>query len=74
LDVDAPGFRGSVLAGAVAAVLTIVSGEYLIRSRRHSRRELARLREQGRAQRLAETVRGSEAGGQEAANPEEAEH
>lgn len=74
LDVDAPGFRGSVLAGAIAAVLTIVSGEYLIRSRRHSRRELARLREQGRAQRLAETVRGSEAGGQEAANPEEAEH
>jgi MFS family permease len=49
LDVDAPGFRGSVLAGAIVAVLAVLAGEYLLRSRQHSRRELDRLREQTRA-------------------------
>jgi len=57
LDVDAPGFRGSVLAGAIVAAVAMVAGEYLLRSRRHSRRELARLREQGRTQQASTASR-----------------
>ena len=48
LDVDAPGFRGSVLAGAIVAALAVMVGQYLVSSRRHNRRELERLREQVR--------------------------
>ena len=50
LDVDAPGFRGSVLAGAIVAVLAVAVGQYLAISRRHNRRELDRLREQIRSE------------------------
>ena len=45
---DAPGFRGSVLAGAIVAALAVVVGQYLVSSRRRNRRELDRLREQVR--------------------------
>ena len=48
LDVDAPGFRGSVLAGAIIATLTVAVGQYAVSSRRRDRRELSRLREQAR--------------------------
>jgi MFS family permease len=79
LDVDAPGFRGSVLAGAIAAALATVVGEYLIRSRRRSRRDLDRLREQVRMQNngtekpeappgAPPTPGGTERSGQEGAN------
>jgi MFS family permease len=40
LDVDAPAYRGAVLAGAIAAVLVFVFGEYVFRSRRRGKREL----------------------------------
>jgi MFS family permease len=40
LDVDAPGFRGATLAGAIVAFLTLVAVEYLLVSRRWSRRKL----------------------------------
>lgn len=48
LDVNAPGFRGSVLSGAIVAVLALIAGQYLLSSRGHSRRELDRLREEAR--------------------------
>jgi hypothetical protein len=44
LDVDAPGFRGGTLAGAIVAALFLVGVGYLLRSRRRARRELDRLR------------------------------
>jgi MFS family permease len=44
LDVDAPGFRGATLAGAIVAFLTIVAVEYLVVSRRWSRRKLREAR------------------------------
>ena len=50
LDVDAPGFRGSVLAGAIVAALVVAVGQYLVSSRRHSRRERDALRDQVRRQ------------------------
>jgi MFS family permease len=40
LDVDAPGFRGASLAGAIVAFLTLIAVEYLLVSRRSSRRKL----------------------------------
>jgi MFS family permease len=40
LDVDAPGFRGASLAGAIVALLTILAVEYLLVSRRWSKRKL----------------------------------
>lgn len=45
LDVDAPGFRNSSLAGAIIAVLALVAAWYLLHSRRRARERLARLRE-----------------------------
>ena len=45
LDVDAPGFRGARLAGAIVAVLTLVAVEYLLVSRRWSRRKLREARQ-----------------------------
>lgn len=45
LDVEAPGFRGGTLAGAVLAALLVGAIAYLLASRRRARDELARLRE-----------------------------
>jgi MFS family permease len=44
LDVDAPGFRGASLGGALAAVAALVLWEYLRFSRRRARDELRELR------------------------------
>ncbi len=44
LDVDAPGFRGASLAGAIVAALTLAAVEYLLVSRRWSRRKLREAR------------------------------
>jgi MFS family permease len=44
LDVDAPGFRNASLAGAIIAVLFLITLEFLLFSRRRARRELAQLR------------------------------
>ena len=44
LDVDAPGFRGASLGGAIAAVVAFVLWEYLRYSRRRARSELRELR------------------------------
>ncbi len=43
LDVDAPGFRGAVLAGAIVAVVALVALIGLLRSRRRARRDARRL-------------------------------
>jgi hypothetical protein len=43
-DVEAPGFRGSSLVGAVAAVLAVVMLTLLLRSRRRSREDADALR------------------------------
>ena len=40
LDVDAPGFRAASLAGAIGAALAVAAIEYLVVSRRWSRRRL----------------------------------
>ena len=45
LDVDAPGFRGSTLAGAIIAVVTLLAVEYLVMSRRWSKRKLREARQ-----------------------------
>lgn len=44
LDVEAPGFRGGALAGAILAVLFLAGVRYLLFSRRRARGELERLR------------------------------
>lgn len=44
LDVDAPGFRGGTLAGAILAVLLLAGVRYLLASRHRARGELERLR------------------------------
>ena len=44
LDVDAPGFRGASLAGAIVAVLALTGIEYLLVSRRWQRRKLREAR------------------------------
>lgn len=43
LDVEAPGFRGGTLAGAILAALFIAGIAYLLASRRHAREELGRM-------------------------------
>ena len=43
LDVDAPGFRASVLIGAIAAALVFLVGGLMLRSRRRTHREVERL-------------------------------
>jgi len=48
LDVDAPGFRGGTLGGAILAVLFLVVVKYLLASRRRARREVERLRTEAR--------------------------
>jgi MFS family permease len=40
LDVDAPGFRGATLAGAIVGLLAVAGIEYLLVSRRIHRRKL----------------------------------
>jgi uncharacterized membrane protein len=45
LDVEAPGFRGGTLAGAILAALFVGAIAYLLASRRQARAELARLRD-----------------------------
>jgi MFS family permease len=44
LDVDAPGFRGATLAGAIVAFLTFLAIEYLLVSRQWSKRKLTESR------------------------------
>lgn len=44
LDVDAPGFRNSSLAGAIIAVLVLAAAWYLLFSRQRAKERLARLR------------------------------
>jgi MFS family permease len=44
LDVEAPGFRGGSLAGAIVAALLLAGVAYLLGSRRRVREELDRLR------------------------------
>ncbi len=44
LDVDAPGFRGASLGGAIAAVIAFLLWEYLRYSRRRARNQVQRLR------------------------------
>ena len=44
LDVDAPGFRASMLAGVIGAGVVFLVGGYLLRSRRRTRARLERLR------------------------------
>ncbi len=44
LDVDAPGFRNSSLAGAIIAVLALVVLQYLLSSRHRAKVRLARFR------------------------------
>jgi hypothetical protein len=48
LDVEAPGFRGGSLAGAILAALCILAVWWLMRSRGHARREVDRLRSDSR--------------------------
>ncbi|HXF99074.1 MAG TPA: hypothetical protein VNJ46_10735 [Gaiellaceae bacterium] len=48
LDVEAPGFRGATLAGAILAALALSWATYLVASRRSAWRELARLRAERR--------------------------
>ena len=40
LDVDGPGFRGATLAGAIGAAFAVAAVEYLLASRRWTRRKL----------------------------------
>ena len=47
LDVDAPGFRAASLAGAIGAALAVAAVEYLVVSRRWSRRRLDAARKHG---------------------------
>jgi hypothetical protein len=47
LDVDAPGFRGAGLAGAITAALVVAAVEYLLVSRRWTRRRLDAARRPG---------------------------
>jgi len=44
LDVEAPGFRGATLAGAIIAALFVLGVQYLLVSRRRARDELERSR------------------------------
>lgn len=44
LDVEAPGFRGGTLAGALLAVLLLAGVQYLLVSRRRARAEVGKLR------------------------------
>ncbi len=46
LDVEAPGFRASTLAGAIAAVVLLLLLEYLVRSRNRSRAHARSLRDE----------------------------
>jgi hypothetical protein len=46
LDVEAPGFRGGSLAGAILAALCILAVWWLVRSRRRARDEVDRMRAQ----------------------------
>jgi len=47
LDVDAPGFRGATLAGAIVAFLAFLAIEYLFLSRSWTRRKLEERRQGG---------------------------
>lgn len=63
LDVDAPGFRGASLGGAIAAVVAFLLWEYLRYSRRRAREQVQQLRAELKAR---EQTAGS---GQEPSKP-----
>ena len=50
LDVDAPGFRASVLVGSIAAGLVFLVGGFMLRSRQRTNREVERLSAELRSQ------------------------
>jgi hypothetical protein len=54
LDVEAPGFRGASLAGAIAAAAAIVYVWYLLSSRGRARAELRRAREKAKSGQAAD--------------------
>jgi hypothetical protein len=45
LDVEAPGFRGGALAGAIAAVVALTLAQFLLLSRRRKEAEIRELKE-----------------------------
>ncbi len=57
LDVEAPGFRGGALAGAIVAVLTVVLLEYVLISGRLHKRKLHRLEDTLKDQEREEKAR-----------------
>jgi hypothetical protein len=57
LDVDAPGFRGATLGGALAAVFAVVLWEYLRFSRGRARDQVRRLRARLKAREEAAKAR-----------------
>ena len=57
LDVDAPGFRGGALAGAIIAAVAVVLLAYLLTSGRHRSRRLDALEQRLKAQERAEKAR-----------------
>ena len=56
LDVEAPGFRGATLAGAIAAVLFVILVSYLLVSRRRAKESAAEARAELAAARSAPAV------------------
>lgn len=50
LDVDAPGFRGASLAGAIVATIAVLLWVYLLHARHDARAELTELRAELKAQ------------------------
>ena len=73
LDVDAPGFRGGSLAGAIVAVVTVVLLEYVLISGRMRNRRILRLEQKLREREAEERAREAEDKEREAAERERAE-
>ena len=67
LDVEAPYFRGSVLAGAIVGALAVVGVRYLMGSRRRHKAREGRLRDELRSRDEADRARTEAASSDEAA-------